>query len=53
MAKELKTIAQLIELLESRGAATDSTTVDRLRRDIRLCRLVRRFAGLYVSIAVA
>lgn len=31
MAKELKTFAQLIELLESRGVATDSTAADCLR----------------------
>lgn len=53
MAKELKTFVQPIELLESRGVATDATTVDCLRRDIRLCRLVRFFAGLHVSISVA
>lgn len=33
MAKEFKTFAQLIELLESRGVATDATTVDCLRRE--------------------
>lgn len=33
MAKEFKTFAQLIELLESRGVTTDATTVDYLRRE--------------------
>ena len=33
MAKEFKTFAQLIELLESRGVATDATTVGCLRRE--------------------
>lgn len=33
MAKEFKTFAQLIELLESRGVATDAATVDCLRRE--------------------
>lgn len=33
MAKELKTFAQLIELLEGRGVATYSTAVDCLRRE--------------------
>ena len=33
MAKEFKTYAQLIELLESRGVATNATTVDCLRRE--------------------
>ena len=33
MAKEFKTFAQLIELLESRGVLIDATTVDCLRRE--------------------
>lgn len=33
MAKEFKTFAQLIELLESRGVATDASTTDCLRRE--------------------
>lgn len=33
MAKEFKTFAQLIELLESRGVLIDATTADCLRRE--------------------
>lgn len=33
MAKEFKTFAQLIELLEGRGVATDTSTTDCLRRE--------------------
>lgn len=33
MAKEFKTFAQLIELLESRGVLIDATTTDCLRRE--------------------
>lgn len=33
LAKEFKTFAQLIELLESRGVAIDATTLDCLRRE--------------------
>lgn len=33
LAKEFKTFAQLIDLLESRGVAIDATTLDCLRRE--------------------
>lgn len=37
LAREFKTSAQLIELLESRGVLTDAAALDCLRREMKIC----------------
>ena len=37
LAREFKTSAQLIELLESRGVLTDAAALDCLRREMNIC----------------